>query len=115
MMLYLSIVISTLNVKSLLDWLQAHLLACPIKSLSGLDCPGCGFQRSVIALLQGDLSRSVQLYPATIPLIGMGIFAFAHLKLDFKHGALVIKIFYIAISIIILTKYIYKIITYQLI
>lgn len=45
----------------------------------------------------------------------MGIFAFAHLKLDFKHGALVIKIFYIAISIIILTKYIYKIITYQLI
>ena len=30
---------------------------------------GCGFQRSIIALLQGDLLKSLALYPATIPII----------------------------------------------
>jgi len=46
-----------------------YLLPCPFKYLTGYDCPGCGFQRSLLALLAGDLHRSFQLYPATIPLI----------------------------------------------
>src|SRR5882762_1916714 len=51
------------------SWLQNHLLPCPFKYLTGIDCPGCGFQRSVIALIRGDLHKSLTLYPATIPLI----------------------------------------------
>jgi len=50
------------------QWLQNHLLTCPFKKLTGFDCPGCGFQRSIIALLQGDLFKSLALYPATIPI-----------------------------------------------
>lgn len=51
------------------NWLQNHLLPCPFKYLTGIDCPGCGFQRSVIALAQGNLYKSFQLYPAAIPLL----------------------------------------------
>jgi len=52
-----------------IHWLQNHLIPCPFKYLTGIDCPGCGFQRSVIALLQGDLDKSFTLYPPAIPLL----------------------------------------------
>lgn len=52
-----------------INWLQNHLLPCPFKYLTGIDCPGCGFQRSVVALLRGDLHQSFKLYPPAIPLL----------------------------------------------
>lgn len=52
-----------------IQWLQDHMLPCPFKYFTGLDCPGCGFQRSVLALLQGNLGKSLQLYPPAIPLL----------------------------------------------
>ena len=50
-------------------WLQGHLLPCPFKYFTGVDCPGCGFQRSVLALIRGDLHTSFALYPAAVPLL----------------------------------------------
>ena len=32
-------------------------------------CPFCGFQRSVVALLRGDLTTSFLLYPALLPIL----------------------------------------------
>jgi len=52
-----------------LEEANLHLIPCPIKYLTGYDCPGCGFQRSLIALLGGNLSQSLHFYPATIPII----------------------------------------------
>ena len=98
-----------------LHWLQNHLLVCPMKQTFGLDCPGCGLQRSIIALMQGDLMRSFKLYPATIPFLFVIGFSIVHLKADFKFGAQVIKIAVGFVAIIILINYIYKIFTHQLI
>ncbi|MBC7566698.1 MAG: DUF2752 domain-containing protein [Pedobacter sp.] len=98
----------------LINWLEAHLLSCPFKSHTGLDCPGCGFQRSVIALVKGDLNHSFQLYPASMPIIALVLFVPAHLKFDFKHGAFLIKIAYALIALIILLNYSYKIYTRNL-
>ncbi|WP_461453478.1 DUF2752 domain-containing protein [Mucilaginibacter sp.] len=76
-------------------WLQNHLLTCPFKALTGIDCPGCGFQRSVIELMQGNLSKSLYYYPATIPLIFTTLFFIADMRLNFtkkeslKRGLLV--------------------------
>lgn len=100
---------------SFLDWLNQHLFACPFKSHFGFDCPGCGFQRSVISLFKGNLIESFKLYPAAIPLILLVIFTLFHLKLDFKSGAQMIKIAFAGIAIIIFINYIYKIYTHQLI
>ncbi|MBC6112530.1 DUF2752 domain-containing protein [Pedobacter fastidiosus] len=100
---------------SFFDWLNHHLLSCPFKSYFGIDCPGCGLQRSILALLKGDFLDSFKLYPATIPLIFIVLFTMIHLKVDFKFGASLIKIVFICIASIILINYIYKIYNHQLI
>lgn len=100
--------------KGLAVWLKQYLLTCPIKQLSGVDCPGCGLQRSVLALLDGNVYQSFQLYPATLPLIGLAVFTFIHLKFDLRNGARFIKILYTSVSLIILVHYFYKIFTHQL-
>lgn len=97
-----------------MKFINEHLLACPIKQHFRIDCPGCGFQRSVLALFEGDLVRSFTLYPATVPLMVLLLFTMVHLKIDFKHGTFFIKILYIGISLIIIINYIYKIFTHQL-
>ena len=88
-----------------INWLQNHLLTCPFKYLTGIDCPGCGFQRAVIALLQGDLSKSFHIYPPAIPLLI--VFAYGILdaifKLDDKNGTVKKLCFIVAGSIVLIS------------
>jgi hypothetical protein len=58
-------------------WLQSHLISCPFKSLTGIDCPGCGFQRSTLALLEGRFVDSFILYPPLIPILLFGCYCIA--------------------------------------
>ena len=51
------------------DWLEGHQGTCLIKSTTGVDCPGCGLQRSFIALLRGDLHEAWHMYPPLFPLL----------------------------------------------
>ncbi|MDR2087042.1 MAG: DUF2752 domain-containing protein [Dysgonamonadaceae bacterium] len=97
------------------DWLNEHLLTCPSKHFFHLDCPGCGFQRSIITLLEGDIAKSFQLYPATIPILTCFIFTALHIKFDFKYGAFVIKVLFILSVSTIVIFYLYKIFTHKLI
>ena len=98
-----------------IEWLKNHMLTCPSKHFFHFDCPGCGLQRSIVALLEGDLAKSLHLYPATMPILFCLIFTALHLKFKFKYGPEIIKGTFIFIALIIVTFYIYKIFTYQLI
>ncbi|MEO0571350.1 MAG: DUF2752 domain-containing protein, partial [Bacteroidota bacterium] len=49
--------------------LQDYMLPCATKQFLGFDCPGCGLQRSVLLLLQGDLIGAFYMYPAIFALI----------------------------------------------
>jgi hypothetical protein len=85
------------------------LLPCPIKYLFGFDCPGCGFQRSVLALLNGDFLQSFHLYPPTVPFLlslvaGVGTWL---LKLD--QNATWLKAMYFFTGFVMLVSYLYKI------
>lgn len=117
MKLKLSIVLFVFLIegKGFIHWLEHHLLSCPIKQLSGIDCPGCGLQRSIVSLIKGDLISSFKFYPATIPIMALFLFTLIHLKYDFKNGAFFIKMLYIAVTLIIVISYTYKIFTNQLI
>ena len=88
-----------------IKWLQDHLLPCPFKYLTGIDCPGCGFQRSVIALIQGDISKSFQLYPPAIPLLLAFAYALADgwFKLDKKKQIVKKTVFIVAASIVLIS------------
>lgn len=94
---------------SALDWLEQHLLTCPYKAMSGIDCPGCGMQRSFIALLRGNMAESFALYPALIPFLLTLVFLLLHLKFRFKHGAMILMYSFIATVAIIIVSFIIKI------
>lgn len=98
-----------------IDWLSQNLLSCPFKSCTGLDCPGCGLQRSAIKLLEGDISGSVQMHPAGIPMIVMLVLLALHIKYDFRHGAKILTYLFAFSTILSLVNYMYKIYTGSLV
>ena len=93
-----------------IDWLSNHLLTCPLKACTGMDCPGCGMQRAIIKLLEGDLQGSLQMNPSALPILFMLIFLMLHLKFQFKHGARILTILFVLSSIILMTNYIIRLI-----
>jgi hypothetical protein len=88
------------------SWLQNHLIPCPFKYLTGIDCPGCGFQRSVLALMQGNLHDSFALYPPAIPLLIFFAYGLADVffKLDNAKGTIK-KAGFIITGTIVLVSY----------
>jgi hypothetical protein len=87
----------------MINWLQNHLLPCPFKYITGIDCPGCGFQRSVLALLEGHLQKSFILYPATIPVLMLFAFISADGYLKFDTPKYLIKKLLFALVCTIIT------------
>ncbi|WP_298951312.1 DUF2752 domain-containing protein [uncultured Nonlabens sp.] len=65
---------------------DSWMLPCMSKQLTGMDCPGCGIQRSISFLLKGDIIDSFLMYPGLYP----GMFLFFFLIFDWfknvKHG-----------------------------
>jgi hypothetical protein len=69
-----------------IDWLEHHLFSCFFKSHFGIECPGCGMQRSFIALLRGNIEESINYHIALIPLIITILLLFIQLKIKHKQG-----------------------------
>lgn len=67
-LVYRIIVIAEPFAAALALWICAPLLvdfgkalpSCPINTLSGLYCPGCGITRSIVALYEGDVLLSLR-------------------------------------------------------
>lgn len=74
-----------------------------------MECLGCGFQRSCIALLRGQIEQSFYLYPATIPFLCTLLFTAIHLKFKIKNGSKIITTSFIITVSIMLVAYIIKI------
>lgn len=91
-----------------LEWLEHHLLPCPTKHLLGIECPGCGMQRSIIELLRGNFWESIKLYPPLIPMIILLVLLVINLKVNSIALQKVLKYFFIAEVIIIFVNYIFK-------
>ncbi|NER09034.1 DUF2752 domain-containing protein [Muriicola jejuensis] len=85
------------------------MLPCLSKQLLGMECPGCGIQRSVWLLLQGEFVAAFKMYPAIYPI--MGLFAFLLLDRFFRiRYANAISIGLMITSVLmILANYVYKI------
>ncbi len=79
------------------------MLTCGIKKLTGIDCPGCGIQRSFLKLIHGEFLESLELFPALLPFLMLMTYTLLHLKFMFKNGHKVILIlFFSTVSLTIL-------------
>ena len=90
------------------DWLEKLQLPCIHKFVTGDNCPGCGMQRSIIALMRGNVIESIKMYPALIPITIMIILLIVHVKFKLKHGAKILIYLFIFNAIIILCNFLYK-------
>jgi hypothetical protein len=97
---------------SLITWLEHNLLSCPYKKYLGIDCFGCGMQRSFIALLKGNLVESFYLYPALIPMILMLLFLVVHLIFKFENGGTWLKYTFIFVVAIVVINFVFKLINH---
>ena len=96
---------------NIIHWLEVHQLPCIFKSVTHIDCPGCGIQRSFVLLLKGDASASFFMYPALVPIVFLFVMLLLHVILKIRNGAVILKYMYLFCTGIILVSYIYKLLT----
>lgn len=90
--------------------LEDFMIPCLNKTLFGFDCPGCGIQRSLAQLVQGEFIAAFKMYPAIYTLLFFGGFILLNTKMSFKHAQKTILILAILNVFIILGSYIVKMI-----
>ena len=88
--------------------LEEYMLPCLNKKLFGLECMGCGMQRSVVLITQGNFTEAFYMYPAVYTLILLFIIIGINTFKKFKYANKIILILAIINGIIILTNFILK-------
>ena len=84
------------------------MLPCYTKKILGIDCPGCGLQRSAALLLQGDFGAAFKMYPAIYPIILLLGFLAFNKFFAFKYANKAIVFLMITSVSTILINYILK-------
>jgi hypothetical protein len=49
--------------------MEKYMLPCLMKKFFGIECFGCGLQRSVLLFAQGEFVAAFKMYPALYPLL----------------------------------------------
>lgn len=65
--------------------IEDFMLPCLNKKLFGMECPGCGLQRSFVLLSQGEFVAAFKMYPAIYPLLTFIIFLGLSIFVSFKN------------------------------
>lgn len=86
------------------------MLPCLNKTLFGFECMGCGFQRSLLLIFQGNFIDAFQMYPAIYSLIALFIYIGLNIFFKFKNSNKVIGAIAVLTVATIITSYTIKII-----
>ncbi|WP_348727301.1 DUF2752 domain-containing protein [Tenacibaculum sp. 190130A14a] len=84
------------------------MVPCLSKKMFGIDCMGCGIQRSINLLLQGEFIAAFKMYPAIYTLIILFGFILLNIKFKFQNAQKIISILAVLNVLIIITSYILK-------
>lgn len=87
---------------------ESWMLPCLNKMIFGIDCPGCGMQRALALLFQGDFQAAFELYPPVYTALPLVLSALFLLNRRFKIGPKVVLITGIIHSITVLIAYAVK-------
>nr|WP_297309225.1 DUF2752 domain-containing protein [uncultured Flavobacterium sp.] len=88
--------------------MEDYMLPCMHKKIFGIDCMGCGTQRALMLLLQGDFYAAFKMYPAIFTTLLFFIVVALHF-LDKKRNYKKMLIFSaISNATIMIISYFYK-------
>lgn len=95
---------------------EDYMLPCMNKKLFGVECPGCGVQRSLVHVTKGEFSEAFYMYPAIFTLIILVVFMLLNKGFKFKFGRkIILTLAFINVAIIIVSYFIKMNTIYQLI
>ncbi len=95
----------------MVEWLEAHMGTCVFVKYFHMECLGCGTQRAFIALLRGDLTLSLKLFPALLPYLTTIMATVLHLIFKFKNGGLFVMWGFILSAGIMVVSYVIKLVS----
>lgn len=84
------------------------MIPCLSKTLFGIECLGCGFQRAVVLLVHGEFKESFYQYPALFPLLlflGSAVISLIHSSKNYSRS---IKILGLLTLVTMIVSYFYK-------
>ncbi|MEC3908588.1 DUF2752 domain-containing protein [Tamlana sp. 2201CG12-4] len=90
--------------------MEEYMLPCLNKKLFGVECFGCGMQRALVLIFQGEFVSAFYMYPAIYSLITLFIFIAINIFFKFKYSNRIIGALAIITVITIIVSYIFKII-----
>jgi len=93
---------------SWIDWIEQHLLPCPSKYFLGVECPGCGMQRSILELFRGHFLDSLKAYPGLIPVALTLVILALHIRYKFENGARMVQYSFMISAGVIVISYVLK-------
>lgn len=88
---------------------EDYMLPCVNKKLFGVDCFGCGTQRSLALLLKGDFSGAFQMFPAIYTTLLFFVFIALHFLDKSRNYTKFIIGLAIANAVIMVVSYFYKV------
>ena len=97
-----------MHLATFLFFLEGFMLPCLNKKLFGIDCPGCGAQRSVSLLFQGEFLEAFHMFPAIFTIIPLMGFLLADNFFNIKYANKIIITLMISSVVLILGNYILK-------
>ncbi|GAB1857604.1 DUF2752 domain-containing protein [Flavobacteriaceae bacterium MHTCC 0001] len=87
---------------------EKYMLPCLSKKFFGIECMGCGLQRSFFLLIQGEFVAAFKMYPAIYPLVLLFIMIGINTFKPFKHSYKIIVTLAITAATVIVTSFIIK-------
>lgn len=86
------------------------MIPCMNKKLFGIECPGCGSQRSFFMLINGEFSAAFHIFPAIYSMLLLFLFLGLHFIDKSRDYQKIIIGLAISNALIMIISYIYKII-----
>ncbi|WP_435622945.1 DUF2752 domain-containing protein [Flagellimonas sp.] len=87
---------------------ERYMLPCLNKELLGVECPGCGMQRSVNLLLHGEFLAAFKMYPAIYPILAVLLFSGLNVFIKIKHAFVIRTSLIIVMAITMAVSYVFK-------
>jgi hypothetical protein len=84
------------------------MIPCLSKKLFGVECLGCGAQRSLVLICQGEFAKAFQMYPAIYTTILFFVFLALHLFHKSRNYSKIVIGLAIVNAIIMIVSYFFK-------